>query len=100
VRIEILLTAIRGKKRVELGRVPLEVDAHIRTFSAAVYLTFRQEQVRDKMLAGKVHKEIAADLHLSLSMVKQYAGQLYKKYRVKDREALLRKLGRGRVANQ
>jgi DNA-binding NarL/FixJ family response regulator len=102
VKIEILLTAICGekrKKRIELGCVPFEVETAAGTRQVPleikqIHLTPRETQVRDMILLGKVHKEIAAALHLSLSMVKMHAGTLYQKYGVDSRNMLLYKLRR------
>jgi DNA-binding NarL/FixJ family response regulator len=52
-------------------------------------LTGREMQVRGLILRGMVHKEIAAELGISLRTVKHHACTLYKKYGVNSRGKLV-----------
>jgi DNA-binding NarL/FixJ family response regulator len=52
-------------------------------------LTDREMQVRGLIMRGMVHKEIAAELGLSVRTVKHHACTLYKKYGVRSRARLV-----------
>jgi DNA-binding NarL/FixJ family response regulator len=53
-------------------------------------LTPRELEVLEGLLAGKHHKQIAEDLHVSLSSVKHYSSSIYEKHGVSGRYELLR----------
>lgn len=84
-----------NRKRIFVGEIDLEADlknAAAIGLERSAQLTSRETEVRDLMVAGKVHKEIAVILNLSESGVKQHAGNLYRKYGVRSRGALVYKL--------
>jgi DNA-binding CsgD family transcriptional regulator len=54
-------------------------------------LTPRQQQVLDRLLAGKAPKEIAVELCLSIHTLREHAEQIYKRYGVEDRAELMSK---------
>lgn len=60
-------------------------------------LTIRETQVRDLILRGMVHKEIATELNISERTVKAHAGTLYRKYGVGSKGRLVAKLLSGQV---
>lgn len=53
-------------------------------------LTPREVQVLDLILVGKVHKEVAVALNISVSLAKRYASSLYDKHGVCGRDELIR----------
>jgi hemoglobin len=57
-------------------------------------LTDREMQVRGLIMRGMVHKEIAAELGLSVRTVKYHASKLYRKYGVDSRGKLVATLTR------
>jgi DNA-binding NarL/FixJ family response regulator len=59
-------------------------------------LTERETQVRDLILCGLVHKEIAAALGISDKTVQIHASKLYRKYGVARRGKLVAKLAEER----
>lgn len=100
MRITIELTAVIGKRKIPCGAVDVDVDvreAIDMALDKATRLTKREIEVRDLMLAGKVHKEIAEVLHLAERTVKFHAVGVYRKYGVRDRGALIYKLTQGKL---
>ena len=57
-----------------------------------VEVTKREAQVRELLVRGMQHKEIASALNISTRTVKFHAGTLYKKYGVANRQELALKL--------
>jgi DNA-binding NarL/FixJ family response regulator len=97
MRIDLEIVATVGSQRIPLKCEPLivEVDTTAVTLSidrCIVPLTRREVQVRDLLLLGKAHKEIANELKISARTSKYHAGTLYAKYNVEDRQMLVAKL--------
>lgn len=95
MRLEIELVAVFGERRVVLGRLPLQVDLGLGAVTLSdggPPLTRREREVLDLMILGKVHKEIADALHVSVRTVKFHAAVLYAKYAVHGRDELLRRI--------
>jgi DNA-binding NarL/FixJ family response regulator len=98
MRVTIELTAVMGKKKIACGAIDVDVDVREAidiTLDKGTRLTRRETEVRDLMLTGKVHKEIGAVLNLAERTVKYHAANVYRKYGVRDRGALLYKLSKG-----
>jgi DNA-binding CsgD family transcriptional regulator len=57
-------------------------------------LTNREKQVRDLIMQGKVHKEIAAALGIAERTAKHHATTLYAKYGVRTRAKLVAALSK------
>lgn len=69
--------------KLERADEQVQVEGH--TELSGVQLTARQEQILSLMQAGKVNKEIARELHISLGTVKQHVVAIFKKLNVSNR---------------
>ena len=71
----------------------LELDGQLafRSDAEQPALTPRQQQVLDRLLAGKAPKEIATELRLSIHTLREYSEQIYRRYGVQDRAELMSK---------
>lgn len=99
MKVAIELSVRTKKQRVPIGTIEMEInltEAVDLVLDQAVKLTTREIQVRDGILRGMGHKEIAAELHLSTRTVKFHASSLYHKYGVRDRTALVYGLARAK----
>jgi len=55
-------------------------------------LTEREEEILEQLTAGKLNKEIACKLHISIDTVKKHLKSIYKKLGVRNRaEAIIHK---------
>ena len=59
--------------------------------AAPIRFSGLEQKIFEALLAGKQHKEIAADLNMGVRNVKSRASLIYKKCGVPDKIALLRK---------
>lgn len=95
MKFSIELHLVTERKRIPIGSVEMDVDLRDVQVSSIQPLSHRETQVRDLIMAGKVHKEIGAELGLAERTVKFHAINVYRKYGVRDRGALLYKLSTG-----
>jgi DNA-binding NarL/FixJ family response regulator len=61
-----------------------------------IRLTPRETQIRDLILSGLVHKEIAARLGITAQTVQTHASRLYRKYGVESRGKMVAKIAEER----
>jgi DNA-binding NarL/FixJ family response regulator len=84
-----------GKLYVEIPmvvRLPIQLEAlefSVDTLIQKMRLNRSEKQVLAGILADKQDKEIAADVHLSLSTTKWYVSRLLKKFSVHRRSELV-----------
>lgn len=64
------------------------------------HLSPRQEEVLKMILNGKVNKEIAEALHITVRTVKFHTSSLLRKYQLRDRMALFASLALGASPTQ
>jgi DNA-binding NarL/FixJ family response regulator len=66
-------------------RVPLELEAIEKTAMSGISLTRREGEVLDGILKGWANKEIANELHISVSTVKYHVCVLLTKFKIHGR---------------
>lgn len=49
------------------------------------FFTVREREIIDQLMKGKLNKEIAGDLKISINTVKKHTKNIYKKARVRNR---------------
>jgi len=80
-----------------VGKVVTQIsqsDVFVRNESSASMLTAREREVLDLILMGHSNLEISSELAIKERTVKEHVGAILRKYEVKDRVALLLKIGK------
>lgn len=99
MKVAIDLSLVVKHKRVSIGVIEMEVTLK-RALEVAMEhsanLTKQEIHVRDLILHGLAHKEIAERMNLSERTVKFHACSVYRKYNVRDRAALVYALSAGK----
>jgi len=100
---EMILEAVRGVARGDMGWVSRRVSAHITSWvqsvkSGEIKLTSREEDVLRLVVAGKTNQAIAAELGISEKTVEKYMGVIFTKLNVSSRvEAAVHAVRQGLV---
>ena len=100
MKVVIELSLVAKKKRIRIGGIELIVnvkDAVEIALDDQPEVTQREATVRGYILEGMAHKEIAAKMNISESTAKFHATNLYAKYGVRDRSALIFYLTRNKT---
>lgn len=101
---EMILEAVRGVARGEMGWVSRRVSAQITSWvqagkSGEIELTSREEDVLRLVVAGKTNQAIAAELGISEKTVEKYMGSIFTKLNVSSRvEAAVHAVRQGLVS--
>jgi DNA-binding NarL/FixJ family response regulator len=100
---EMILEAVRGVARGDMGWVSRRISAHITSWvqagkSGEITLTAREEDVLRLVVAGKTNQAIAAELGISEKTVEKYMGVIFTKLNVSSRvEAAVHAVRQGLV---
>lgn len=101
---EIILEAVRGVARGDMGWVSRRISAQITSWvqskkSGDVELTSREEDVLRLLVEGKTNQAIAAELGISEKTVEKYMGVIFTKLNVSSRvEAAVHAVRQGLVS--
>jgi DNA-binding NarL/FixJ family response regulator len=100
---EMILEAVRGIARGEMGWISRRISAQITSWvqagkSGEIELTSREEDVLRLVVEGKTNQAIAADLGISEKTVEKYMGVIFTKLNVSSRvEAAVHAVRQGLV---
>ena len=88
MKLSVEIAVVLDGKRCVVRTIPLRVSGR---HPKRKYVTYRQQQVLDRIALGKSNKEIAAELYISVRTVKFHVCSLLRRYGVNSRIELMLK---------